>query len=322
MTILVLGGGGFIGHAVLTALRSTGSRIRVLDRQSCSDPLYLHGSDIEWLIGEVADHNVLVGAMDGVHSIIHLASPSSPAVSESNWGKDVQHQVIETLGIIEAMTTAKVPRMVFVSSGGTVYGNGHHAAVDERASTHPLSIYGINKLATEQFIEHARRTRQLSPVILRVSNVYGRGQSTNRAQGLIGTAIARAHDGAPLRIWGDGLAVRDFVHVDDVARAIMASLAYRGQHFLFNIGSGIARSVKEVIATIEAIGQTSVPTEFLPARQLDVAFNVLNCRRALAELDWKPEIPFEQGLADTISWFRNQAAHGAGNARRTAVCED
>ena len=304
MTVLVLGGAGFIGRAVVQSLGAAGLPLRVLDRHARPPTMFDPPLDVDWRAGVLADRHLLAEALQDARAVVHLASPASPALADADWKADVEAQVIDSIRVIEAMGTAGVRRLVFMSSGGTVYGGNHHAPIDEQQATVPISTYGINKLAVEHFIGHARAAGKVDPVILRAANAYGPGQATDKAQGLIGTCIVRALAGEPLRIWGDGLTVRDFVYVDDIARAVRAAIPYEGRHTVFNIGSGIGRTVREVIATIETLGRIPVRIEYLPARGLDVPFNVLDRRRAHVELGWEPEISFERGLATTIAWYR------------------
>jgi UDP-glucose 4-epimerase len=304
MTVLVLGGGGFIGRVVVKTLHAAGVSLRVLDRNPCPEAFAGQPAGLDWRPGVLADRGALIEALQGVRAVVHLASPSSPAMAEMDWKADVEAQVIDSIRLLECMGAAEVRRVVFMSSGGTVYGDHHGAPIDENQITRPISTHGINKLAVEHFIAHARQAGWVDPVVLRVANAYGPGQATDRNQGLIGTSIMRTLAGEPVRIWGDGLTVRDYVYVDDVARAVLAAMRYQGRDTVFNIGSGVGRTVHEVIATIEKIGGLTVRVEHVPARQLDVPFNVLDCSRARRELGWQPETSFEQGLATTLAWYR------------------
>lgn len=302
MTVLVLGGRGFIGRATTMALVASGRRVRSFDRHAT--PQVPATGGVDFRVGDLADAQGLAAAMTDARAVVHLASPSSPARSEADWEADVQAQVQNTLRVIAAMEAAGVRRLVFISSGGTVYGGKHRSPIDEEQPATPICVYGINKLAAERFILHAHGLGRIDATILRVANAYGPAQSVDRAQGIVGICIARALSGEPLRLWGDGRAVRDFVHVDDIGRAVTAAVDYTGPHTTFNIGSGVGRSVLDVIATIEALCGQRIAVEHLPERGLDVAYNVLDCARARRELAWQSATSFEAGLASTLAWYR------------------
>jgi UDP-glucose 4-epimerase len=304
MTVLVLGGAGFIGRAVVRLLSDAGQPARVLDRNRCPDPVLADRPEIEWHLGELGDRAALERALVGVATVVHLASGASPAIAQTDWEADVQSQVIDSIGLLRCMGAADVRRLVYLSSGGTVYGVTNRVPIDELQPAAPLLAYGINKLAVEHFIALAHRSLRIDSVVLRAANAYGPGQRTDRRQGLVGTAIRCALSRRPLPIWGDGSTVRDFVYVDDVARAILAAIRYRGTHTTFNIGSGVGRSIREVVADIERLSGIDVSVEYLPLRGLDVPFNVLDCRRARTEMGWEPLVSFEQGLSTTLAWFR------------------
>jgi UDP-glucose 4-epimerase len=306
MTVLVLGGGGFIGRAVVETLHAAGVSLRVLDRNVAAGALAVRCAGLDWRVGVLADREALLAALQDIDAVVHLASPSSPAIAEMDWKADVDAHVVDSIRLIECMTTAAVRRLIFMSSGGTVYGDHHDVPIDEDRATQPICTYGINKLAVEHFIKHSQQVGRIDAVILRAANAYGPRQSTDRNQGLIGTSIVRVLAGEPLRVWGDGQVVRDFVYVEDIARAVLAAIDYRGEFTVFNIGSGIGRTVHDVIAAIGNIAQLPVRVEHLPARGLDVRFNVLDCSRARGELGWQPQTSFEQGLAMTLAWYRAQ----------------
>ena len=304
MTILVTGGGGFVGTAVIRAMRGLGIPVTVLDRNPPPADLCEPRAEMTWHVGEVCDQGLLGQALSGATAVVHLASTASPAVADADWQADVQAQVIDSIGVMNGMRAAGVRRLVYLSSGGTVYGHAYRTRIDESRPAEPMQAYGVNKLAVEHFARLARAAGWLDPVILRPANAFGPAQRTDRHQGIVGTAIHCALTRRPLQIWGDGLAVRDFVYVDDLARAIVAATRYEGAHTTFNIGSGVGRTVHQVVAAIEGMTGASIMIEQVAPRGLDAPYNVLDCTRARRELGWQPLVSFEEGLAATIAWYR------------------
>jgi UDP-glucose 4-epimerase len=303
MTVLVLGGAGFIGRAVVRALCAEHQSVRVLDRHGApADGL---GAGVErWCAADLADGEALREMLAGCDAVVHLAAGASPARSEGAWASDAASQVLPAIALLEAMHACCVRRLVFVSSGGTVYGRTTREPIREDHATAPMSAYGLGKLMVEQCLAFQRRLARLEPVVLRVSNAYGEGQAGNRGQGVIATFVADALAGRPLRVLGDGSAVRDYVHVADVAAAVLAALHYRGEHRVFNVGSGIGHSIDEVVAALERALGTRVLVGRIEGRPFDVAYNVLDCGLASRELGWRARIEFGAGLASTIAWQR------------------
>ena len=301
MTILLLGGGGFIGKALWKPLFDAGHSFRVLSRRAEPELFPRDPLKATWQSGDIADPEALASAMQGVEIVVHLAGPASPARSQNDWTSDVQAQVLNSIAVLECMRANNVRRLVFLSSGGTVYGRCQAFPIDEDQATNPISTHGINKLAAEKHVGLCRHLGWLDPVVLRVANAYGPGQPLKREQGIIGTVIDAAISGQAVRIWGDGSAVRDFIYVDDVAGAILAAIERPGVLGTFNIGSGEGRSIRQVIAELESILGKAVQVEYLPGRPLDVPYNVLDTARARRELEWTPGTGFREGLSATVA---------------------
>jgi len=305
MTVLVLGGAGFIGRAVVRALCAEHEDVRVLDRHG--PPGGGPDAGIErWHEGELEDGVALRGLLAGCDAVVHLAAGAVPARSEGAWASDAASQVLPAIALLEAMHASGVRRLVFVSSGGTVYGRTAREPVREDRAAEPVSAHGLSKLMVEQCIGLQRRLGRVDPVVLRVGNAYGEGQDGARGQGVIAAFVADALAGRPLRVMGDGSTVRDYVHVDDVAAAVLAALRYRGAQDTFNVGSGVGRSIDEVVAALERSLGARVAVRRLEARAFDVGYNVLDCGRALRELGWRTRIAFDEGLAATIAWQRGR----------------
>ena len=177
---------------------------------------------------------------------------------------------------------AGIERLVFISSGGTVYGTPNRVPIDEDHPLAPLNSHGLTKLMVEQYLGLIARTRGLDSVILRVSNPFGPRQAFRKGQGLIPAILERHRQGLPVQVFGDGSAQRDYIYVGDVIDAILAALRLpQARGGIFNIGSGEARSVLEIVAAVEARLGTRLDREHAPVRASDVEVNVLDIRRAL-----------------------------------------
>lgn len=241
-------------------------------------------------------------ALVGVKTVVQLVSSSSPAMGNSNASGDIRENVVPHAEFLPMCVQAGVERLIFLSSGGTVY--GPHPGVDElseTAPTSPICSHGLTKLMVERLITMHGHVDQLDYVILRVSNPYGPGQVFKNGQGLIPALLGRHERGEPITVFGDGSATRDYIYIDDVLRAVRRAVELGGHRQLtLNVGTGIGRSVMDVIRSIESIAGIAFDIEFVPARDSDVRHVRLDISRARGVLGWAPTTPFEVGLARTL----------------------
>ena len=304
MKCLVLGGAGFIGSHLVERLLQAGHAVRVFDLQDQSAAGHLPpGRDIEWVRGSFLDPQDVAAAVAGCDAAFHLAWTTLPKSSIDDPRADVESNVLGTLRLLEAWCRSGAGKIVFISSGGTVYGAPRSVPITEEHPTHPITSYGITKLAVEKYLELYRVLHGLDYCVLRVANPFGERQRVASGQGAVTAFLHRAHRGEPIEIWGDGRVVRDYLYVGDVADALTRALEYRGERRIINIGSGVGRDLNEIAAAIErAIGR-AVERRHTPGRTFDVPANVLDIRLARAELGWQPVTPFEVGLKRTLRWL-------------------
>ena len=305
MRVLLIGGCGFIGSHVVDRLRSEGQQVRVFDRRPEQFRPPLDG--VDYVMGDLTDTAQLYEALVGVDAVIHLASTSVPSTSNLDPVADITGNLIATVRLIEIMRAAKLRKIVFLSSGGTVYGVPQ---VDPVAETHPLrpiSSYGIVKVAIENYLYMEHSQHGLQQVILRASNPYGPRQGHTGIQGIIGTHLWRIARGEPVEVWGDGSVVRDFIHVRDLA-ALCVKAVLSDVSGCYNAGSGEGTSVAEIVAsidrTVQATGHAPVRPIYKAGRSFDVPRVVLDIARARADLDWAPRIGLDEGIAESWDWVR------------------
>ena len=306
MRILVLGGGGFIGSAVIRKLLDRGHSVRIFQRsQDGSDVYKQYSNKIEWVIGEFANRKDVENALNEIDTVIHLISTTLPKSSNEDMEFDIKSNVIPTLTLLEAMVFKSIPRIIFASSGGTVYGVPQYIPIDEEHQTEPLVSYGITKLIIEKYMLLFQKLYGIRSIVLRVSNPYGEGQKMNSGQGVIAAFIRRALNKSPLEIWGDGNVTRDYIYVDDVADAFVKAVQYEGKNSIFNISSGIGTTITEIIENLEIAIGVPIARVYRNARIFDVEVNVLSNKLAKDELDWHPKTSLRNGLAKTIKLFKD-----------------
>lgn len=305
MKVAILGGGGFIGSAIADRLLRDGHELRIFERPRVAPYRDFGASErVEWLTGDMLSPHDIASAIGGVDAVLHLVSSTLPKNSNEDTVFDVQTNLVSSLQLLEAMVAAKVPRIVFISSGGTVYGEPVRLPIGEDHPTNPVVSYGIVKLAIEKYLLLYERMHGIRPTILRVANPYGERQRVETAQGAVGVFLHRAIRGQAIEVWGDGSARRDFIYIGDVAEAFASALRYEGDERVLNIGSGQGVSLNELILLIEKVLGTTIERRYLPGRPFDVPVSVLDNGRARRELSWEPKVGLEDGIARTAEWIR------------------
>ena len=302
MKCLVLGGGGFIGSHVVDQLLDAGHDVRIFERPRVPRYRDFPPGRVEWIEGDFQNAAAVRPTLDGIDTVIHLISTTLPKSSNDDPIFDVQSNVISTLRLCDFAVEAGVRRIVFISSGGTVYGVPRHLPIREDHPTDPKVSYGIVKLAIEKYLALYHAQRGLGYVVLRVANPFGERQRVDVAQGAVAVFVDRALRQLPIEIWGDGSVVRDYVYVADVARAFVRAVEYEGPPCVLNIGSGTGYSLNDLVDRLETMLSRSIERRYLPSRGIDVPRNVLDIARARTELLWTPTVTLDDGIVRTLEW--------------------
>lgn len=303
---LILGGAGFIGSHLAEALLHNGHALRVFDRPNVALPTELTGfPGLERCEGDFINKNDLTSAVSGCDVVFHLVSTTLPRSSNENPIYDVETNVLGTLHLLEVARRRGVRKIVFISSGGTVYGRPQQIPVPESHPNDPLVCYGVSKLSIEKYLHIYNILHGLDYTILRVANPFGPRQRVNAAQGAVAVFLHRALDDKTIEIWGDGSVTRDYIYIEDVVDAFLKAMNYHGEPTVFNVGSGEGKSLNDILAAIEELLGRPVLREYLPARRFDVPVNVLNITRARKMLAWQPRVSFNEGLRRTLDWMRD-----------------
>jgi len=301
MRALVIGGNGFIGSGLVGRLRAESLSVRVLDLGVPRTDVSWEG--VEFVQGSLADVSLLPQVLAGVDVVYHLASTTVPSTSNLNPAADVQGNLVATLGLLQAMRAAAVRRIVYFSSGGTVYGNTDAVAVAESQPLHPVSSYGVVKVAIENYLHMYRELGDIEPIVLRPSNPFGPRQSTAGVQGAVGTFLSLAARGEPIRIWGDGEVVRDYIFIDDLVElAARAGLA--SGTGTYNVGSGTGHSLNQLCAVIAQVTGRSLEIDYSPSRPFDVKRIVLDITAARSAFAWQPRVLLAEGIERTWRSFQ------------------
>lgn len=300
---LILGANGFLGRNVAVTLARAGHPIALAVRR---DP-HPFPSDVDPQLIEhrpfdltKADWASLVAGCDTIH---HYAWSSIPQTAALDPVGDLDLNVRGTLELLEVMRRHGGQRLVFASSGGTVYGRFDGRPARENDPARPISAYGVGKLAAEHYIRIYRLDHGVDGRIARLSNPFGAGQDIRRNFGAVSTFIHKALTREPIRIWGDGEIVRDYVYIGDVVRAMidLSMLPLTGDDVpILNVASGRGASLNELLAIIGRLLGRELVVEYSPGRSFDVRYNVLDTSRARHLLGWSPEVSLEEGISRMI----------------------
>lgn len=307
MKIIIFGGGGFIGSTIADRLLLDGHELRIFERPRVAPyRKFAESERVEWIAGDLSSTHDVNDAISGVDVVLHLVSTTLPKNSNDDPIYDVQSNLVATLQMLNAMVAHNVRKIVFISSGGTVYGNPMYLPIDEKHPTDPLVSYGITKLAIEKYLQMYSHLHGIRAITLRVANPYGERQRIETAQGAVGVFLHHAIKGLPIEIWGNGSVTRDYIHVSDVAEAFVRAVKYSGVKSCFNISSGVGTSLNELIGMLEDVLGKSIEIRYLPGRPFDVPVSVLSNDLARNELEWAPSISMLGGIARVAGWMKRE----------------
>lgn len=296
---VVFGANGFLGCHVVGELLSAGHTVTACDLvRDFTNLRRWRDPRLSYRTLDFMDHEATAEAVAGADWVFHLVSTTVPASSDRNMCFDVESNVCASIRLFEACVRASVNRVVFASSGGTVYGRVEQLPISEEAREQPIVSYGVGKLMIEKYSGIFQSLHGLRSVCLRISNPYGSGHQ-NKVQGIIPVFMRRIHSGAPIEIWGDGTVVRDYVHVSDVARAFRLAAEYDGAHRIVNIGAGVGLSINGLLDKLREVTGRSFQVHYGQSRPFDAPSVVLDVRRAREALNWTPLVGLEEGLRCT-----------------------
>jgi UDP-glucose 4-epimerase len=286
-TVLVLGA-GFIGGAVAGALLERGCPVRVITRSELDDGLRARLSGANVFIGDAREMGSLAAALNGVDHVVYALGSSSPVESDLDPANDVELIVPPLIRLLELLRLRSHVGITFLSSGGTVYGDKLTQPIAESEGARPISSYGIIKLTCENYVSMYADSHEIPAQILRIGNAYGPGQRPVRGQGLVAQLMLSATTGEPPPLFGSPEAVRDYVYIDDIARAVADLVCTPAVPRVVNIGSGRGYSVRQVVELVEEVTGRELTVRPQPSRACDVRANVLDITRLRATVPFEP----------------------------------
>lgn len=298
---LVVGGSGFLGLNWLAYLQQHGNDSEVVVFAHEKPAGVEFPSFVRFVEGDYAD----AVALDDLFStyqfdrVFHFASSIIPAISSENIRQDIESNLLPTIGLMEMMKKHQVSKLLYLSTGGAVYGNVNQEKVPEEYPCKPISSYGIIKLAVEHYIELYAKLYQIDYLILRLSNPFGEFHRSPK-QGVINIAVRRALRGEVMTVWGDGSQAKDYIYAADIGKAIDGLIKAGVKNETINVGSGESLSLNEIIKRI----QTKLPAfqvEYKEAKLTDVQQICLDTAKLASKINWEIT-SFDQALDATIAY--------------------
>ncbi len=296
-------GCGFIGSRTVEELTSAGLPTAVLTRSRPVVAISDLVAEADLHLGDAADPDLLEAALDGVGTVVYTAGGLLPAASELEPKRDEELTLGPLHAVLAALRGRPDAAFIYLSSGGTVYGEPEHNPISEDAPVRPLGSYGRLHVRCEEEILREREEHGLRARILRCSTVYGERQRPERGQGVIVTFLHRIATGIPIDLYGGGASVRDYIYVGDVARAVTALRGRNDGPAVLNVGSGKGTSLAEILELTEA--EIGWPAEVIEhaAREFEVRQIVLDVSR-FRDLVAAEPIALDEGIARTWEWLR------------------
>ena len=304
MRCCVIGGAGFIGCHLVNELLDSGRTVRVVGWSDVA--LTFLPGNVEYFQGDLRNREFISEALQGVDEVVDLAYSSIPKTSYENPVLDITDNLPASVGLFDVASSLPIRRLVFVSSGGTVYGEPQSVPISETHPTNPISPYGITKLAVEKYAQMYFMLKGLPVVCVRPSNPFGERQKPFVGQGFIATVMASILAGQEIKIFGERGTTRDYIYVQDLAKALVAALDFGISGECYNVGSAVGRS------NLEILGQISIHAKMYgfeprvahaPSRLFDVSTNILDINKLHAVSGWQPRIGFVTGIERTWDWF-------------------
>jgi len=304
--ILITGGNGFIASHLVDALINLKQGVIVLDVYP--RPYDKLPEGVNFMQGNLQDVNIFRRAMEDrrIDLVYHAAWANIHETALKDPVGDLKTNLVASINLLSACRDLGVKRVVFISSGGTVYGLPLKLPVQEDHPKNPINAYGITKLMVEKYLQMYHHLYGLEYTILRPSVPFGPRQNPFHNQGVVTVFIYKALMGEPITIYGDGEVVRDYFYIDDMTRALLATkdIAFDSMNAAFNIGGTIPYTLNELVEKIETVLGKKILRKYEPARKFDVPRLLLDTGLAQSQLNWLPTTSLDEGIIKTAEWLK------------------
>ncbi|MBR7000837.1 MAG: NAD-dependent epimerase/dehydratase family protein [Lachnospiraceae bacterium] len=307
MNIVLFGGAGFIGtNLVFELAKNTDNHIIVVDRNEEFFAFFESKglSNVKCVQATLSEQDDFDSLLSGGDVVYHLVSTTVPTTSNQHIAEELRYNMMYSAALLEACVRRNIKRVVFFSSGGTVYGKEVKCPLGENTSTNPITSYGVQKLVTEKLLYLYHYMHGLDYRIIRLTNPYGPYQRPNGVLGAITTFTYKALKNEEIAVYGDGSVVRDFIYIDDAIRGIINVAEGDSDQRIFNLGCGYGTSILKVLETIGKVLNTELKVKFLEGRKVDVPVNYLDISQYESTYGKLNPIGLEEGIRKTADFLR------------------
>lgn len=301
--VLIVGAAGFVGRHLVRLLSAHGKKIIAVSRQ----PVDYGSGDVETITAELSEPEQYAPLLDRCSTVVHLASRSTPGSSAGRPVDEIRENLLPLAALLQAMQQNPQVELLYLSSGGSLYATASDEPATEASHIQPRSYHGAAKVAAEYLITAWCLQYGGRATLLRPSNIYGPGQIERPGFGIVPACFGKIVRGEPLRVWGDGSIVRDYLYIDDFISLCMAILSApmpAGPQIL-NASSGIGISLNELFRTIELVAGELLLRSHELHRAVDARHIMMDSGMARSRYDWTPVTPLEEGLRKTWDWFNS-----------------
>jgi len=309
MNIIIFGAAGFIGTNLISKLsEDPNNRIIAVDhnKEFFSDILFFNRNNVEIVQSAFTleiNFDELLKEQDIVY---HLVSTTIPMTSNKNVSQEIIPDVAFSIRLLDSCVKCNVKKVVFISSGGAVYGMESNCPISEDSKTEPITSYGLQKITIEKLIYLYNYMYKLDYKIVRLANPYGPFQRPNGMLGAVTTFTYKALKNEEIIVYGDGSVIRDFIYIDDAIEAIVNITFNNSDYNLFNVGSGYGTSISEVLLIIQNVLERSLKISYLPSRSVDIPVNYLDISRYNSVFGKLGTVSLTDGVIKTIEFLKKR----------------
>ena len=305
MNILILGAAGFIGTNLANELaKNKNNKLKLVDtKMEYFNTIQSVSSNVEYVVSPLDDNCDFERVLNGQDVVYHLVSTTVPSTSNMHISNEITSNITFTISLLEGCVKNHIKKVIFISSGGTVYGNVDKTPINEDCATNPITSYGVQKLMIEKLLYLYNCVHGLDYRIIRLANPYGPYQRPNGILGAVSTFTYKALKGETITVYGDGSVERDFIYIFDAIKAIITVASNKSTYKIYNVGCGHSTSIKNLLLCIERTLGKKIRVEYTPTRKVDVSKNYLDVTRYESEFGGIESISLEDGVRKTAEFM-------------------
>ena len=302
MNIILLGAAGFIGtNLTIELAKNKNNKITVVDqhKEYFANLDSFHFTNVVFLESELSLDTDFEKVIAGQEVVYHLISTTVPTTSNQHIAEELKANIILSANLFDACVKQNVKKVIFISSGGTVYGKEAECPLAESTPTNPITSYGVQKITIEKLLYLYHYMYRLDYRVVRLSNPYGPYQRPNGILGAVTTFTYKALAGEEINVYGDGSVVRDFIYIDDAVRGILQIAEGNSKYHTYNLGCGYGTSINQILITLQKALNIDLKINYHEARKVDVPINYLDIKRYESTFGALKPISLEEGIKKT-----------------------